>query len=566
MSSILRFRLNGDPTLADADATAALADLDIVWLKTPRTLRSIPEMGWVSEVGAANATVGPARPLPYDVSTYGTTVYVICTGAFVGETLLDVNTKSYFIGDTAIEMVFVKLFAMGFSLEENAGLVGTIKAIRSFVRDISAKDRDELSIEIHHLSHTDSSDAQNSYMDLLTFAGDFGVGTVGCSAESLGTFEYAFMDRAKGSARARGKPYATAVAQVAALFSEDSVVPSERQLREAAETHALQVAQGFRVTSWETGMHSVSKHGAIRLLDLKEMVGYSADPAGGVQYFKKRATAFVSCLPGLSAGLAGLTNPSSLMRVLTELAEAFEISTPIPHLAVERIAAEVAKLATSVAKRKEGEHAEEWASRVCKHKAELQSSGKSLEHRRLDSDASSSKASSGTRAKEFAQVWASDEYERTTALLIRLRSEEATLEQLAEVALTCKVPPEMYPAPEEKAKREKLLNEERDAAPITLLLQAMLNSSVDPRTATPTVPFLAELRDRDILGRVLAKRATRSLMQVGPEGTIPAALRTLCLRDLLDQILDFDGKIDWVQTMVAPILAAFNAAKSPPNQ
>ena len=559
MSSFIRFRRIKE-AVVDAEATTKVENLDFVWLRSPGALRTLPEIGWSSEAGANESTAGPTRPMPYDISTYGTTVYVICSGAFVGMTLLDVNTNAYFIGDTAMDRVFSKLFAMGFIFHDHVGVAATIKAIRAFVKNVSAKDRDDLSIEINHLTHTDSAAAQNSYMDLLTFAGDFGVGTVGCSAETLGTFEYVYMDRAKAEARAKGKPYANAVNQIALLFSEVDETMSDKLLKDAAETHALQVAQGFRVTTWDTGLHSVSKHGAIRLLDVKEMVWYSSNPAAGMQYFKKRATAFVGTFPVLAAGLHGLNNPTSLMRTITDFAEAFEIDTPVPHVMAERIATEVTRLAVSVTRRQDDEHAEEWARRICLHKSELRSSGKSLELRRFDGDSSSSsKGATGARAKEYATVWASEEFERTSALLVKLRSENATLEQLAEVALTCRTPPELHPTA--GARLDALLDEERDAKPITLLLQVMLNSTIDPRTATPTIPFLAELRDKDTLGRVMAKRAIRSVMQIGPAGNIPAALRTLCLRDLVDQILDFEGKIDWIQCMLSPILAAFNAAK-----
>ena len=83
--------------------------------------------------------------MPYDISTYGTTVYVICSGAFVGMTLLDVNTNAYFIGDTAMDRVFSKLFAMGFIFHDHVGVAATIKAIRAFVKNVSATDRDEIS-------------------------------------------------------------------------------------------------------------------------------------------------------------------------------------------------------------------------------------------------------------------------------------------------------------------------------------------------------------------------------------------------------------------------------------
>ena len=67
-----------------------------------------------------------------------------------------------------------------------------------------------------------------------------------------------------------------------------------------------------------------------------------------MQYFKKRATAFVGTFPVLAAGLHGLNNPTSLMRTITDFAEAFEIDTPVPHVIAERIATEVTILAVSV--------------------------------------------------------------------------------------------------------------------------------------------------------------------------------------------------------------------------
>ena len=102
MSSFLRFRRIKEAVI-DAEATTKVENLDIVWLRSPGALRTLPEIGWTLEAGANDTTVGPARPMPYDISAYGTTVYVICSGAFVGETLLDVNTNAYFIGDTAID-------------------------------------------------------------------------------------------------------------------------------------------------------------------------------------------------------------------------------------------------------------------------------------------------------------------------------------------------------------------------------------------------------------------------------------------------------------------------------
>ena len=112
MSSFLRFRRIKE-AVVDAEATTKVENLDIVWLRSPGALRTLPEIGWSSEAGANESTAGPTRPMPYDISTYGTTVYVICSGAFVGETLMDVNTNAYFIGDTAMDRVFSKLFAMG---------------------------------------------------------------------------------------------------------------------------------------------------------------------------------------------------------------------------------------------------------------------------------------------------------------------------------------------------------------------------------------------------------------------------------------------------------------------
>ena len=169
-----------------AASTAALENLDIVWLSPPGSLRSLKEMGWSSEGGGDESSVGPPRALPYDISTYGTTVYIACCGAFVGETLIDVGVKDLFIGATAIDMIFSKMYAMGLSLRENAGVQATIVAIRALVKNASARDFADLSIEVGHLTAIDSSELQNTYMDFLTFAGDFGVGTVGCSAETLG--------------------------------------------------------------------------------------------------------------------------------------------------------------------------------------------------------------------------------------------------------------------------------------------------------------------------------------------------------------------------------------------
>ena len=111
-----------------------------------------------------------------------------------------------------------------------------------------------------------------------------------------------------------------------------------------------------RVTTWEAGMHSLSKHGAIRLLDTKEMNWYTASPTTGAGIFKKRATAFISIYPVRSAGLRGITNPTSLMRLLTEVAEAFEIESAIPHVMAERVGRAMATLASSVSRRKDDEH------------------------------------------------------------------------------------------------------------------------------------------------------------------------------------------------------------------
>ena len=102
MSSFLRFRRIKE-AVVDAEATTKVENLDFVWLRSPGALRTLLEIGWSSEAGANESTAGPTRPMPYDISTYGTTVYVICSGAFVGETLMDVNTNAYFIGDTAID-------------------------------------------------------------------------------------------------------------------------------------------------------------------------------------------------------------------------------------------------------------------------------------------------------------------------------------------------------------------------------------------------------------------------------------------------------------------------------
>ena len=379
MTSVLRFRRTAE-AVDSAASTAALENLDIVWLSPPGSLRSLKEMGWSSEGGGDDSSVGPSRALPYDISTYGTTVYmyIACCGAFVGDTLTDVNIKDLFIGATAIEMIFSKMYAMGLSLRENAGVQATIVAIRALVKNASARDFADLSIEVGHLTAIDSSELQNTYMDFLTFAGDFGVGTVGHSAETLGVFEYTYMDRAKLGSRANGKPYSAAVPQLAALFCEQTDLPDMRTLKSQAESHALAVGQGFRVTTWESGMHSLSKHGAIRLLDTKEMNWYTASPTTGAGIFKKRATAFISIFPVLSAGLRGITNPTSLMRLLGEVAEAFEIESTIPHVMAERVGRAIATLASSVSRRKGDEHGEEWAQRICQHKTDLRISGKSL--------------------------------------------------------------------------------------------------------------------------------------------------------------------------------------------
>ena len=377
MTSVLRFRRTAE-AVDSAASTAALENLDIVWLSPPGSLRSLKEMGWSSEGGGDESSVGPPRALPYDISTYGTTVYIACCGAFVGDTLTDVNIKDLFIGATAIEMIFSKMYAMGLSLRENAGVQATIVAIRALVKNASARDFADLSIEVGHLTAIDSSELQNTYMDFLTFAGDFGVGTVGCSAETLGVFEYTYMDRAKLGSRANGKPYSASVPQLAALFCEQTDLPDMRTLKSQAESHALAVGQGFRVTTWESGMHSLSKHGAIRLLDTKEMNWYTASPTTGAGIFKKRATAFISIFPVLSAGLRGITNPTSLMRLLVEVAEAFAIESTIPHVMAERVGKAIATLASSVSRRKEDEHGEEWAQRICQHKTDLRISGKSL--------------------------------------------------------------------------------------------------------------------------------------------------------------------------------------------
>ena len=52
---------------------------------------------------------------------------------------------------------------MGFIFYDHVGVAATIKAIRAFVKNVSATDRDDLSIEVNHLTHTDSATAQNSY-------------------------------------------------------------------------------------------------------------------------------------------------------------------------------------------------------------------------------------------------------------------------------------------------------------------------------------------------------------------------------------------------------------------
>ena len=214
--------------------------------------------------------------------------------------------------------------------------------------------------------------------------------------------------------------------QLAALFCEQTDLPDMRTLKSQAESHALAVGQGFRVTTWESGMHSLSKHCAIRLLDTKEMNWYTASPTTGAGIFKKRATAFISIFPVLSAGLRGITNPTSLMRLLGEVAEAFEIESTIPHVMAERVGRAMATPASSVSRRKEDEHGEEWANRICQHKTDLRISGKSLESRRFDDDGYSSKSSGGARAKEYATVWASDRYERVAALLVQHRNNGAS--------------------------------------------------------------------------------------------------------------------------------------------
>ena len=544
-----------DATLTEAQQTVVRAKHPLLWSSGYTALmRGVPELQFT------NAGQTPAGVMMYRTHLCAT-AGCIMPGAIVGSTLQGISVISKLVKDTSLNRVWSQLMALNFVPRQGGGYALLVKDLRAFVKGLTPAQKLPLTLEVTDLEDVVPGALRPElvWMSALTITGESGICKAGDTAELWGEFLMLICNYIQPEHRAAATPFAAASKALLNICKGEELSIDSTGVPDDDETAAYLVATWWRSSAWPVGLHLLVSPGTQRKVVCIARLKYAKKPKEFQGLYVDRVDTALPCFRMLQQGLAGASG-SEFWDAVAAIAALTDNESEVPHVQVDRVERtliELPQAATTRQRNPAGGHVEPavWLAQVRSHlkqKAKLGPQGGS------SSGGGSSDNVSSLLADELKALWWSNDWLYCEELWSNyFHSADCNLVLLAEWFLTSKTPSELYP--KDAIEAQALTVSESGLRPFPVVHQVMFGKR-QPEKVMPKLTFIAEVRQKQNMARLLAKHAISAML---PASTpVPAILSTLELSGMYDVLVGSKPEAHNLEFQIdAVICAAFNSGE-----